>query len=117
MDTVGFGSPPRLAVAVRLQNHRLIVTLSGVLDLATRNKLVSRVTGALTADVEVIRIDTRQLESCDSSGLSALLELYRAATAEGLYLYLADPHAVIRTVLETTGLAHLTEPPLSESSG
>ena len=116
MDTDGIDSP-QLAIAIWVQGRRLVVVLCGVLDLATRDKLVSHVTGAVTADVEVIRIDVGRLDFCDSTGLSALLELHRAATAGGRYLYLADPQPAVRTVLETTGLTHLTEPPSSESSG
>ena len=103
--------PPRLSVATRRNDHRLLVTMSGVLDLATRNDLVTTVADAITSDVDVIQVDAEELEFCDSTGLSALLGLRRAAGAEGRYLYLTNAQSSVRMVLETTGLTVLTEPP------
>jgi anti-sigma B factor antagonist len=103
--------PPRLSIATQRCEHRLLVTMSGVLDLATRHDLIATVADAITADVDVIQVDAKELEFCDSTGLSALLGLRRAAGAEGRYLYLTNARSTVRTVLEVTGLTQLTEPP------
>jgi len=114
MNTAGSDLPPQLSVDIQVHGRWLIVTLSGVLDLATRDDLVTTMADAVAADVQVVCVDARDLEFCDSAGLSALIGLHRRASAEGRHLYLVNPQPGVRTVLETTGLTRLTQPPLPD---
>jgi anti-anti-sigma factor len=85
--------------------------LSGELDYDSAEELVTAVERLLGADHRVaeLRLDCAGLTGCDSSGLAALLQVHRAATAHGVRLRLEHRPAALERLLGVTGTHdHLT---------
>jgi len=102
---------PELSVDVRVAGDRLVVTLAGELDLTSKEQLLSTVAQAIVDTIETIEVNVSGLRFCDSTGLATFLRLRRAAQADGRCLYLTEAPASLLTLLETTGLVSLLDPP------
>jgi anti-anti-sigma factor len=83
------------------------VSVTGVLDLATRDRFLAEVEASLDADV--LELDLRKLEYVDSTGLSAIIEANRRSEDEigRRARLLIDEDGPVRRLLELT-LLHLT---------
>jgi len=77
--------------------------LAGSIDLTTRQSLVDAGSGALIEGA-LLRLDMADVEFIDSTGIGALLELGRAATAKGARLEISRRSPRVARVLEVTGL-------------
>lgn len=86
----------------------VVVTLRGEIDYANVVE-VTTVVDELFAQRRParLRVDVGELLFIDSTGLSALISLYRAALAAGSELVLVDPTPFLVTLLQVTGLAEL----------
>jgi anti-anti-sigma factor len=88
-------------------DRRARVSVTGALDLATRDRFLAEVEASLDADV--LELDLRHLEYVDSTGLSAILEADKRSEAEigrRARLLIAE-EGPVRRMLELT-LLHLT---------
>jgi anti-anti-sigma factor len=95
---------PFAAGIVQNQPGVVTVTVSGELDLATRPRLERAVRETLAARPWRLTIDLTDVTFCGSAGLQALLVLHEAAEEAGARMAVR-PSAVVRRLLEITGLA------------
>ncbi|MEW2354887.1 STAS domain-containing protein [Spirillospora sp. NPDC029432] len=98
-----------LAIHARRQGRWAVLSLDGVLDLVTAPALVHAVTrlfALLNAQgtALALALDLRRLRFCDSSGLNALVRIWRITTAARGELVILDPAPQPARVLRTTGL-------------
>lgn len=81
------------------------VTIAGDLEFPTAERLLRLVTDGLAGHpgVRDVRLDCRELDFCDSSGLSTLLLVYRAVTDAGARLHLDNRRPALDRLLALTG--------------
>lgn len=86
----------------------VLITLVGEIDYSNADEV-----GAVAHEVfsqrrpAEVRLDLAALPFIDSTGLSALISLYRQALAAGARLVLVDPTPFLLTLLRVTGLLDL----------
>ncbi|HEX8632481.1 MAG TPA: STAS domain-containing protein [Catenuloplanes sp.] len=86
----------------------VVVTLVGEIDFATAGDLMGVVGEVFSQRHPAeVRVDVRAMPFIDSTGLSALISLYRAALAADARLVLVDPAPFLVTLLQITGLVEL----------
>ena len=94
-----------LKVSSRSEGDRVVVALSGEIDLYTAPRLQSRLASELNVDHPVrLVVDMSGVDFCDSTGMNVLLAAHRRAREDGGDLQLAAPRSAIRKVLQVTGL-------------
>lgn len=98
---------PALAVSVRPDRERVVVIVSGEIDLATIADLDVAVDELRAVNWPEIVLDLRQVEFIDSTGLAWLARTSRAARAMGWTLSLVDGSPAVRRLLELTGMRDL----------
>jgi anti-sigma B factor antagonist len=86
------------------QEHVVVVTLAGHLDVDTAVELQRTFDELLRRPVNQIVVDLSSLEFCDSMGLSAMIIGHNACTAQGGWVRLAAPNAFLVRVLDVVGL-------------
>lgn len=100
---------------MNIQRHQRTLTLSDIGELGAANALSFRQEAceALAPDLESIEIDLSQTTFVDSSGLGALISVYKAAnqcnTNGGVTLRLLNPLPPVQQVIELTRMHHLFE--------
>lgn len=94
-----------LDIAARTCDGRLVVTVTGDLDMATADKLRGYVAGH-TAGVPAPRVvlDLGRLAFCDSAGLSALVGVWKDLRESGGTVVLVAPRPSLVKILHATGL-------------
>jgi anti-sigma B factor antagonist len=95
---------PFAAGIVQNEPGVVTVTVSGELDLAARLRLERAVRQTLVARPWRLTIDLTGVTFCGAAGLQALLVLHEAAEEAGARMAVR-PSAVVRRLLEITGLA------------
>ncbi len=110
--------PSPFSLSVETRGSAAVVRVGGDLDYLTRGQLLDAVTVVLTRrhaarhPVAAVRLEFSRLESVDSSGLSALLQIRRLLDEAGVALHLDERPAVLERLLDMTGtLELLTGPP------
>jgi anti-anti-sigma factor len=98
--SIGAGMP--LTIAHEHRGRHAVVTVDGDLDLATAPELTSLGLALVEAGTAGVVVDARRLAFCDSSGLSALVQI--ANRLDGGRLAIAAPTPIVRRVLEMSGL-------------
>lgn len=89
---------------VRTETPELdVIAASGVLDLATVDRLERSVGDVLMAGRSVV-IDLAGVTLCDSTGLGALVHLHRQARTAGVGFALRAPRRHVADVLAMTGI-------------
>lgn len=83
---------------------RVVVTVSGELDLGTADRLWTDLEPLITAR-SVVVLDGTALNFLDSSGLRVLLRAGNRAAREGAAFRLVAPHPAVQRVLELAGAA------------
>jgi anti-sigma B factor antagonist len=91
----------RAPVEIRFEDGVMVVRLSGELDISTVPVVTSLVEPALGQEQAKVLIDLADLEFMDSSGLALLLALAKRVRE----VELLHPSAVIRRVIDATGLS------------
>ncbi|MEU9019746.1 STAS domain-containing protein [Actinomadura sp. NPDC048394] len=96
---------PEPGAGVRRVGPWLVVQVSGELDLATAPGLSARV-GRLIAEGDPPRIvlDLGGVSFCDSSGINALVRLWKHISAAGGQLLVLRPQPRLVTLLSRTGV-------------
>ncbi|GLU49130.1 STAS domain-containing protein [Nocardiopsis ansamitocini] len=94
----------RLGVSTRVENHSVIVSVEGELDIATAGDLRENVQNAIDAHGPWLILDFSALEFMDSSGLNAVINAYRLVRERGGSLALAAPNERVTKVIRLVGL-------------
>jgi len=93
-----------LSVRIRPEPDRVVVALTGELDLATAERAEHWGRALYERGFTSLVFDLRGLSFIDSSGVRLLLELDRLAADEGLRFAIADCDGPVRRLLQLTGL-------------
>jgi anti-sigma B factor antagonist len=94
-----------LKVSSRAEGDRVIVALSGEIDLYTAPRLQSQLAAALNTEHAVrLVVDMSGVDFCDSTGMNVLLGAQRMARERGGDLELSAPRPAVLKILQVTGL-------------
>ena len=99
--------------------HSAVLRVSGDIDQDTVPDLDRAVDQSLNSGCTHLAVDCADLQSCDSSGITALLHAHHRATAHGGTLTLTRTGPHLRSRLQLTGLDQiltLTEDPPTPST-
>ncbi len=102
-----------------IDTHSAVLRVSGDIDQDTTTDLDHAVDQSLNNGYTRLAIDCADLQSCDSSGITALLRAHQSATAHGGALKLTRTGPRLRSRLQLTGLDRiltLTEDPPTPSA-
>lgn len=94
-----------------INDSELRLTVTGEVDLSTRDLLAETLHTAITAGgVTDITIDLDRVTFLDATGISALIGGRKLAAQYGVTYLVTNPHGTVHRVLEVTGvLRTLTE--------
>lgn len=95
-----------LAVSASLRGKRLVVSLSGELDMSSAEPLVADVCDKAfdTGLVAEIAIDLGEVSFIDSAGLRALLTLQQEAATAGLRFHVTAVSASVNRLIALAGV-------------
>ncbi|MEV0663183.1 STAS domain-containing protein [Actinomadura luteofluorescens] len=97
----------RLRIRVENCGTCILVQVEGEIDYLTADAFREHVLSHAPAEWRII-LDFQDVRFCDSSGLGALVGLWKAVTARQGRLVLSRPSPVCRRILQRTGLdAHI----------
>ena len=82
----------------------LRLAVSGEIDIATVDRLTAELDAALARRVPTIVVDLIGVTFMASAGVTALLNAYRRATADGIPLVVTNCGSTVERVLEITGV-------------
>ena len=102
-------------ITVGGENGEVVVYLVGDLDLAARDRLVEALTEA-SATTRRLVIDLSRTTFIDSTGVKALVDVWRRREDAGRDLVLREPAPVVMRTLEMAGVAHLLPIDLGDGS-
>ena len=87
----------------------MTVTVCGEIDFSNADAVADDIRGAIAEwSPPTVWIDLKDATFIDSTGLGALIEGYRAATAGATRFVVVNPTAAFRRVLTVTGLRELS---------
>jgi anti-sigma B factor antagonist len=87
------------------EEGRVVVTVSGAIDLQTRGELLDAGHSALEGGAKQLVLDLAAVSFIDSTGIGALVELGHDADDGSANLVLRNPSARVERILEVTGLS------------
>lgn len=93
-----------LTIAQKEHGRRPVLIVDGDLDLATAPELASMGIALVDAGAVDVIVDAEQLAFCDSSGLSAFVQIANRLESTAGRLAIAAPNPMVRRVLEMSGL-------------
>jgi anti-sigma B factor antagonist len=93
-----------LTIAQQEQGSPPVIAVNGDLDLATAPELVGLGTSLIEAGATDVIVDAQGLAFCDSSGLSAFVQIANRLGTDSGRLAIARPNPMVRRVLEMSGL-------------
>jgi anti-anti-sigma factor len=96
---------PRFAVDLRPERSRVVLAVSGELDIATVGEVKATLEDLRATGWEDIAVDLRAVSFIDSCGLGLLISANERARAEGWRLSLLDGAGALERMLEVTGLS------------
>ena len=99
----------KIAIACRTAGPVEVVSLAGTLDAWSEPEVRASLRSVLDAGKRHLVLDLSALKRIDSSGLSALLSVLKAARAAGGDVVLLSPSAVVASVLRLTRLDQILE--------
>lgn len=94
-----------LTVTTRREGSAATAVISGELDLLTAAELRTALLELLDSGADPVVVDMAHVSFCDSTGLAALLNVYKRARARGAAFTLRDVQPPVRKVFELTGLS------------
>jgi anti-anti-sigma factor len=86
-----------------------VARLWGEVDEALREQASSALARALDRELPVV-IETSEVEFIDSTGIAFLIQFCRIGREEGLLVTLANPPAIVSSVLTMLGLDEMFDP-------
>ena len=87
----------------------VLLAFAGPIDVESVEEIREAVTSVLEDPPEVLQLGCARVSFLDSVGLTALHEARTRCGAAGVRFVLANPSAVVRSVLDVTGLADAFE--------
>lgn len=99
-------APDDFKVMIVGADGETIVHLVGELDLHARDRLVEALTRAADTSHRLV-IDLSRATFMDSTGLKALVDVWRRRRDAGLELVLREPAPAVRRTLQMAGVADL----------
>ena len=81
-----------------------VLTVAGVLDIATTPELRARLEEALSERLDALTVDLSDVTFIDSTALAALVHANRRLRGENELLVLLGTDSYARVILEATGL-------------
>jgi anti-sigma B factor antagonist len=100
-------SAHHLTVTAAKTGQHSVLRLAGTIDLATVDELVTQAVKILHETSDVLTFDFTSVNFCDSTGLTALMRVNRAAVTLGVQIRIDSPQPHIQRALTITGLASL----------
>jgi anti-anti-sigma factor len=92
-----------LDIEVRADGARVVIAVSGDLDLATVETLRSCLE-SVDGNVGEISLDLADLTFLDSTGVALMVGAHRALESDGRSLTLCNPRAQVAKVIELSGV-------------
>jgi anti-sigma B factor antagonist len=93
------------------------LAIAGEVDIATAGQLRRAILTALTdVRTEELTVDLDQVTFLDSSGIQALLRGHAIAAERGITCRVTNPCAIVRRVMEITGVLDMLVRPLTPLS-
>ncbi|HEX5201097.1 MAG TPA: STAS domain-containing protein [Actinoplanes sp.] len=96
-------------LSVRPGQECAVVEVAGDLDMATSPRLLERVQAVLDAGTPNVVVDLTAVGFMDSSGLGALVVMFKAAAERGGRLCVAAAQRPVRSVLAITSVDQAIE--------
>lgn len=93
------------SVEFRGDDQRVVLDVSGELDLASSPALERELERPVVASAELLIIDLRRLEFMDSTGLSVLVRAHQRAAQSGQRLVVIRGPQQVQRLLTLTGVA------------
>jgi anti-sigma B factor antagonist len=109
--------PPQLgelSISAAVAGERLVLTLSGVLDVYTAPQLRLRLAPAALSGTHHVLLDLTGMDFIDSTGIGVIVGALKRLRAEGGTLAVKGVPAPMLRVFELTGLTRLMETDLRE---
>jgi len=94
----------RLTFSLVPAGDRVRLSLTGELDLASRESFISAALGALEGTPSLLELDFDGVAFCDSSGVSGLLAVHRMAAGAGKRVVLVNLRPQLVHTLSVAGL-------------
>jgi anti-anti-sigma factor len=98
------GEVDHLQIAVRQERDRVVLGLSGELDLASAPLLQSEIERAEKADTSVVVLDLQELRFVDSTGLRIILSAHERSEERGHEFAVTRGSQQVQRILALTGL-------------
>lgn len=98
-------APGKAVSSEAASNESVVITAAGQLNVLTAGLLDAPLRQALRARPRQVTLDLLGIEALSGAGLQALLELRRAAAAQGVELTLRAPSPAVLASLDATGTA------------
>ena len=86
-----------------------VVTLPGEIDVTNSDTVLDELLAALNQGAILLIADMSRTNFCDSSGVSAIVRVFRQATARGSGLRLVVGTPAVQRVLSVTGVDRLVD--------
>ncbi len=99
------GVAEQLHVDVTHASDRVILTLTGELDMASAPMLQGAVEDAHLDAAELVVVDLKGLEFVDSTGLRVILALHKLCAERGQELAVTQGSQQVQRLLSVTGVA------------
>lgn len=97
-------SQDQLRINVRQENDRLVLYLSGELDLASAPVLQQEIDSPVLASAAMVVLDLQQLEFVDSTGLRVLLLANERSRKRGQEFAMTPGSEQVQRLLSVTGV-------------
>jgi stage II sporulation protein AA (anti-sigma F factor antagonist) len=109
----GDGRPASSPAEFRVHPERVDgvyrLSVSGELDLATRDTLIDELKRAEASEAKCIQLDLNDLTFIDSSGIAVLVLAHQRTAMNGTQLRVLSAGGQVREVLELTGLTEVLD--------
>ena len=110
-------APPLLAIDIERTGDRVLVRLTGELDIATAPSLRDVLFETLEGELIELILDLGAMEYVDSTGLSLFVSARKRALRDGVQIAFENPTPRTRRLLELTSLDGVFDIRGSTSSG
>jgi anti-anti-sigma factor len=111
LPTDELGGQEILVISSRREATRVVMTLTGELDITGTGRLATEVQRALTqTPIDALEIDLRGLSFADSSGLQAILTACETTRLAGVTFRVVGVSPVVSRVIHIAGVDNILLP-------
>jgi anti-anti-sigma factor len=100
-------SEPDFDVVAVSHDDRIVLQLSGELDVVTSDRLAEELETALNEARPLLVVDLNALTFLDSRGIATLVHAFLEAPERGTTMSVTGARSGVRRVFEITGLEHM----------